>query len=81
MEDEAIIQLFWKRSECAIRETEVKYGRLCKTIADNILHNEEDTLECLNDTYFTVWNAIPNTRPTYFSAFLCKITRNIALFL
>lgn len=33
----------------------------------------------MNDTYFAVWNAIPNKRPDRFSAFISKITRNLAL--
>lgn len=33
----------------------------------------------MNDTYFAVWNAIPNERPNRFSAFISRITRNLAL--
>ena len=51
MEDEKIIALFWSRSEQAIEEIAAKYGRLCRKIAGNILENEQDTEECLNDTY------------------------------
>ena len=43
MEDEAIIALYWQRSEEAIIQTDRKYGRYCRSIAFNILENDEDT--------------------------------------
>ena len=79
MEDNVIIELYWNRSEQAIIETKNKYQRLCTKISLNILHNKEDAEECVNETYLGVWNVIPTARPVYFSAFLCKITRNISL--
>lgn len=79
MEDAQIIELYFKRSERAIAETAQKYGRLCRSIAMNILGNFSDAEECENDTYVAAWNAIPPTRPNIFSAFLSRITRNIAL--
>ena len=51
MEDEKIIGLYWERSEDAIAETASKYGRLFFRIADNILSDQEDSEECVNDTY------------------------------
>lgn len=79
MEDKRIIDLYWARDEEAIRETSRKYGGLCIYIAKNILASQEDCEECINDTYFAVWNAIPVQRPGRFSAFVSKITRNLAL--
>lgn len=79
MEDNEIIELYWNRSEQAIIETKNKYERLCTKISLNVLHNNEDAEECVNETYLGVWNAIPTARPVYFSAFLCKITRNLSL--
>ena len=79
MEDEAIIALYWQRSEEAIIQTDRKYGRYCRSIAFNILENDDDTDECLNDTYLKAWNIIPPKRPTFLSALLAKITRNLAL--
>ena len=79
MEDESIIDLFWQRSEEAIVQTDRKYGRYCRSIAQNILLNDDDTDECLNDTYLKAWNIIPPRHPSLFSAFLAKITRNLAL--
>ena len=79
MEDSSIIELYWDRSEQAIRETELKYGKLFHQIANNILHNPSDAEECVNDTYLGAWNAIPPARPRVLSAYLCRIARNLSL--
>ena len=79
LSDEAIIQLYWKREERAIEETDLKYGKYLYTIAYNIVHDHLDCEECLNDTYLGTWNQIPPTRPTVFHVFLSRIMRNIAV--
>ncbi len=78
MEDEQILQLYFDRDEEAIPATAEKYGNYCTTIARNILATYEDAEECVNDTYLQTWNAIPPHRPNILSAFLGKITRNLA---
>ena len=55
LSDEAIIELFWRREESAIPETDRKYGTYLYAIAFNILKNREDCEECLNDTYLKTW--------------------------
>ncbi len=79
MEDKQIIDLYWARSETAISETASKYGRYCHSIAFNILRNHEDSEECVNDTFFNAWKAMPSQRPNKLSAFLGTITRNLSL--
>lgn len=79
MDDLNIIELYFARDERAIKETDAKYGKLCYRIAYNILNNDEDSEECVNDTYLGVWNAIPPTRPNNLMAFVCRITRNLSL--
>ena len=79
MDDLQIIELYFARDEHAIKETDRKYGKLCLRVAKNLLFNNEDSEECVNDTYLTVWNKIPPTRPNNFTAFICKITRNLSL--
>lgn len=79
MDDSKIIALYFDRSEQAISETANKYGRYCHYIAFQILHNTEDSEECVNDTYFRAWNAIPPKRPERLRTFLGKITRNLSL--
>ena len=79
MDDEAIIELFFARSEQAIRELDEKYGKVCHSLAYNILHSRQDAEECVNDAYLGTWNAIPPARPNPFLVFLCKIVRNLSL--
>ena len=79
MDDNTLIDLYWARDEAAITGTASKYGKLCTYIAHNILHSAEECEECVNDTYFSVWNAIPTQRPDHFSVFISRITRNLAL--
>lgn len=79
MDDEKIIALFMERSEQAITETSQKYGRYCHYIAYQILRNEEDSEECVNDTYLRAWHAIPPKHPNRLQTFLGKITRHLSL--
>lgn len=79
MEDKEIVDLYWERNELAIEETAKKYGNYCRKIAFSILRNEEDTLECINDTYLKVWESIPEERPHYFIAYIAKIAKNISI--
>ncbi len=79
MEDSAIVDLYWQRSDQAISETDRKYGKYCHTIAYNICANNEDAEECVNDTWFSAWNLMPDKRPSVLSTFLGYITRNFAL--
>lgn len=79
MDDGQIVNLYWERCEDAITETDHKYGKYCYSIAYNILHNKEDSEECVNDTYMRTWKAIPPQKPKRLAAFLGKITRNLSL--
>jgi len=79
MEDEKIVDLFWQRSENAVREIESKYGRYLHSIAFSILADEEDSRECINDTLLNVWNSIPPARPKMLQTYMGKIARNLAL--
>lgn len=79
MDDSVIVELFFKRSENAVAQTQEKYGKYCHSIAFNILHDEEDANETVNDTYLNAWNSIPPHRPQMLSTFLGKITRNLSL--
>ena len=79
MEDAAIVDLYWQRSDRAISETDIKYGRYCHSIAYHICGVREDAEECVNDTYLRAWNRMPSERPSVLGAFLGRITRNLAL--
>ncbi len=79
MTDDKIIALFQQRNERAIREACTKYGRYCFAIAENILHSREDSEECVNDTWFRAWRAIPPAHPARLKLFFARITRNLSL--
>ena len=79
MEDGAIIELYWQRSERAIEETRVKYGAYCYQIAVNLLRSPEDAEETVSDTYHAAWNAMPPEKPNSLRAWLGKVVRNLSL--
>lgn len=79
MDDSAILDLYWGRSEEAISETDQKYGSYCYSIAYNILTNNEDAEESVSDTYLAAWNTIPPKRPAVLATFLGKITRRFSI--
>lgn len=79
MEDDKIIDLYFRRDQSAIAESQNKYESYCTAVAKNILCSKEDAEECVNDTWLHAWNSIPPTRPNILSLFLAKITRNIAI--
>ncbi len=79
MDDDAIIALFWERSEEAIRQTAKKYEPYCRAIIGRILPCAGDVEECLNDTYLGAWNAMPPQRPAALKPLLGRIARNAAL--
>jgi RNA polymerase sigma-70 factor (ECF subfamily) len=77
--DEAIVSLYFDRSEEAIAACQVKYGKTCHTIAYNILHSDEDAEECVSDTWLRAWNTIPPEKPARLGAWLSTVTRRLAL--
>ena len=79
MKDHEIIALFFERSEQAITELIGKYGAAIRNVASNILKDAQDAEEAVSDTYLTVWNRIPPTRPKYLGAYSCRIARNLSL--
>ena len=79
MDDAAIVNLYWARSENAIAETAAKYGKYCRTISYNILANADDADECVNDTYLKAWNSMPDHRPSHLAPYLAKLTRWLSL--
>jgi RNA polymerase sigma-70 factor (ECF subfamily) len=79
MQDNEIVDLYWARNENAITETNVKYGSYCRKIAMNIVGSAEDSEECINDTYLSAWNTMPEERPDLLAPYLATIIRNHAL--
>lgn len=79
MDDRKIVELYFARDESAIRETEKKYSSYLFVTALNILNSREDSSECVNDTYFKAWNAMPPHDPPVLKYFLGKITRELSV--
>lgn len=79
MDDSRIVDLFFERSEQAIKELSAKYGKLAQVVCENILKNESDAEECVNDSLLNTWNAIPPAKPVSLCAFFVDIARKKAL--
>ena len=79
IDDEKIIELFFERSEQAIRELDIKYGKICHSLSYNIVNSRRDAEECVNDAYLGAWNAIPPVHPNPLLSYIVKIVRNISL--
>jgi RNA polymerase sigma-70 factor (ECF subfamily) len=78
LKDTEILDLYFARDEQAIAQTQSKYGTYCFSIAFHILHDQEDSDECVNDTWMRAWNSIPPNRPDHLNIFLGTITRNLS---
>ncbi len=79
MDDKQIIELYFARSEQAIAETQRKYGKYCRYIANRILDCAEDAEEVENDTYLRAWNTIPPNSPEELKPYVGMISRSLAL--
>lgn len=79
MQDEIIVELFWKRDESALRETECKYKSYLSKVAYNILADIEDARETVNEALLRAWNSIPPQKPSALRIYLGKLTRELAI--
>ncbi len=79
MSNDELIALLEVKDKNALVELENKYGAYCKSIAMNILRSREDTQECLNDVYLSVWRSIPPAKPDDLKMYLAGATRNAAI--
>lgn len=77
--DSYIIEMLFDRNEQALSVTDQKYGSLCRKVAYDIIGDYEEVKECVNNSYFQLWNAIPPARPKSLKAYLCGIVRNVAV--
>ena len=78
-EDREILDLFFRRDRQAVSAVRSRYSALCRKVAGQILNDPRDVEECENDAYMRLWATIPPERPESLSAYLCRITRNLAL--
>ena len=72
MSDHQIISLFLSRNELAIKETDRRYGAFSRHLSYRLLNSHEDAEECVNDSYFKLWETIPPTIPESLKAYLGK---------
>ena len=79
MDDGQIVALFWQRDERAIEEAAHRHGGLCRALALRVLGSFQDAEECVSDALLAAWNTIPPRRPEKLSAYLARLTRNLAL--
>ena len=79
MEDSRIMELFWARDERAIEEAARRHGGLCRALALRVLGDLRDAEECVSDALLAAWDSIPPARPEKLSAYLARLTRNLAL--
>lgn len=79
MEDQEIVELYWKRDESALEHSREKYHGYLSRIAQQILYDREDSEEVVNDTYFKAWQSMPPQRPSKLSIYLGRLTRHGAI--
>lgn len=79
MDDEKIVGLLFDRSQTAIGELRLKYGKYCYSIAYRVLNSQTDAEECVSDAYLSVWNSVPPQNPKNLKAYIGRVTRNVAL--
>lgn len=78
MQDEQIIALLQKRDEQALAEIRTAYGRLCFSVAEQMLGSAEDAEECVNEMLLAVWNSIPPHVPYNLKNYLVTLLRRAA---
>lgn len=78
MEDEAIIGLFFQRSEQGIEAMKEKYGSRAAAVALQIIGDFRDAEEAVNDALHVLWQRIPPEKPRYLWAYFSRVVRNIS---
>ena len=77
--DEAeLIALFRARDESAIERCTKEYGSYLRTVAFNILGNEDDCEECINDVMLALWERPPQNEDSSLRAYAASILRRKA---
>ena len=79
LSDEEVVALYFSRDERAILETDRKYRDFLISVAYRIINDQLDCEECLNDTYLSIWNSVPPTKPSPLKSFAAAIMRRKAL--
>ena len=77
-EDNEIIDMLFLRDEQALSCVEEKYGALCRKLAYGIIGDYDYSAECVNTSFYKLWQSVPPARPQSLKAYLCKIVRSVA---
>ena len=77
MDERKILALLLRHEEAGLEAALARYGARLRALAAGIA-GAEAAEECVNDALLAAWNAIPPA-PAHLFAYLCRITRNIAL--
>ena len=79
--DNAIIEKILNGDQEGLNELKSEYGLLYKTIMKEILHDNEDVLECENDLLFSMWKKIHDDSdlPRNLKAYVVRTARNKAI--
>lgn len=78
-QDARIIEQLNHRDQQAIPALEQTYGSLCRTVIRSVVDSPQDTEECLQDVWLTVWNRIPPEHPAMLRPWVLRVARNLAL--
>ncbi len=78
-DDGGIVELFEKRDEEALRQTEKAHGALIRRTAARFLDDGRDCEEVVSDVLLAAWNAIPPHKPDSLPAFLVTLARRAAI--
>lgn len=79
MQDRNIIEKLFARSEEGLSLLDSRYRGLVFSVMTGVLDNAADREECYNDFLMAVWNSIPPNRPDSLEAYLCTLSRRIAI--
>ena len=79
MQDQIIVEKLFGRSEEGLTLLDSRYRRLSLGVMAGILDNAADREECYNDLLMAVWNSIPPNRPDSLEAYICTLSRRIAI--
>jgi RNA polymerase sigma-70 factor (ECF subfamily) len=79
MQDQIIVEKLFGRSEEGLTLLDSRYRRLSLGVMAGILDNAADREECYNDLLLAIWNSIPPQRPLCLEAYVCALSRRIAI--
>ncbi len=74
-----MIKVLENRDISVLAELEKRYGALMRSIAYNLGISTRDTEECMNDTFFEVWNTIPPQKPKSIRSYVCMLMRRTVI--